>query len=133
MEQINHLAVLVTALLNMVIGFVWYLPAFLGKAWMEASGMTEEKIKNGNPAKTFGLNFIVAYVMAYNLAFLLADPSIGAKEGLLYGFLAGFGFAFMALVSISLFEQKSWKYIFINGGFIIIYLSAAGLLLGAWK
>ena len=34
--QVNWLAVLLAFIASMAIGFVWYLPAVLGKRWMEA-------------------------------------------------------------------------------------------------
>jgi hypothetical protein len=36
--NINFLAVLVTALVPMVMGFIWYNPKVLGIAWMRAAG-----------------------------------------------------------------------------------------------
>lgn len=51
----------------MVIGFIWYNPKVFGKAWMEASGMTDEKVKGGNMAVIFGLSFVLAFMVAFAL------------------------------------------------------------------
>ncbi len=134
MENINHLAVLVAAVASFLIGGIWYSPLMFQKAWMRSSGMTDEKVKAGNPAKTFGLSFIFAYVMAYNMAFFFGDGTdITAMTGLMYGFLTGFGFAFMAFAVNAMFEQKSLAYVLINGGYMVVYLSVIGLVLGAWR
>ena len=45
-SQINWLAVLLAFIASMAIGFVWYMPAVLGKRWMAAIGKTEEDLKN---------------------------------------------------------------------------------------
>ena len=45
-SQINWLAVLLAFVASMAIGFVWYMPAVLGKRWMAAIGKTEEDLKN---------------------------------------------------------------------------------------
>jgi hypothetical protein len=45
-SQLNWLAVLLAFLSSMVIGFVWYMPAVLGRRWMAAIGKTEEDLKN---------------------------------------------------------------------------------------
>lgn len=68
--HMNLLAVLVAALVPMALGFVWYNPKFLGKAWMEASGMTEEKAKNANMALVFGLSFVFALMFSFGLQFM---------------------------------------------------------------
>jgi Protein of unknown function (DUF1761) len=45
-SQLNWLAVLLAFISSMVIGFVWYMPAVLGRRWMAAIGKTEEDLKN---------------------------------------------------------------------------------------
>ena len=34
---------------------------------------------------------------------------------------------------IALFEQRTWKYILINGGFITVYFTLIGFILGLWQ
>jgi len=41
--NINFLAVLVTALVPMAIGFIWYNPKVLGTVWQKETGLTDEK------------------------------------------------------------------------------------------
>ncbi|MBI5915587.1 MAG: DUF1761 domain-containing protein [Bacteroidetes bacterium] len=62
--EINWLAVLVAAFVPTVIGFVWYNPKVFGTAWMNAAGMTEEKMKGGNMALIFGLSFLFSLILA---------------------------------------------------------------------
>jgi hypothetical protein len=45
-SQLNWFAVLLAFISSMVIGFVWYMPAVLGRRWMAAIGKTEEDLKN---------------------------------------------------------------------------------------
>jgi hypothetical protein len=45
----NYLAVLVTAIVNMVIGALWYSPFLFAKPWMAFNNMTSESMKNVNP------------------------------------------------------------------------------------
>jgi hypothetical protein len=47
------------ALVPMIIGFIWYHKAVFGKAWMAASGMTDEKAKGGNMPVIFGLSYVL--------------------------------------------------------------------------
>lgn len=69
--HINFIAVLLAALVPMVMGFIWYNPKVMGKAWMEASGMTEEKAKGANMPLIFGLSFVFAFIMAFGMQFMV--------------------------------------------------------------
>jgi len=130
---INHWAVLVCAIFNLVLGAIWYSPALFFNVWKRENGLTDDDLKNINPAKTYTITFLLAYFMSYNLAFFLGDANTDWSWGLTAGFLAGFGWAAAIFTVIALFELKSWKYIFINGFYIIIYFSVIGLILGAWR
>lgn len=137
LSNINFLAVIVATLSTFLVGWLWYGPLF-GKAWLSAVGITEEEIEEkGNMGKIFGLAFVFELIMAFNLAmFLTGSPEAAAQmnagAGAFYGFLAGFGWIFFALAVNSLYEQKSWKYIFINGGYWTVTFTVMGLILGAW-
>jgi hypothetical protein len=130
---INHWAVLLCAVFNLILGAIWYSPALFYNAWKQENKLTDEQIKHSNPTKTYGITFLLAYLMSYNLAFFLGDAKTDWQWGLTAGFLAGFGWAAAIFTVIALFEQKSWKYIFINGLYITIYFSAIGLILGIWR
>ena len=130
---INHWAVFVCALFNLVFGAIWYSPIFFYNAWKRENNLTDDDIKRSNPIKTYVLSFVLALIMSYNLAFFLGDAKTDWIWGLTAGFLTGFGWAAAIFTAIALFEQKSWRYIFINGGYIIVYFSAIGLLLGIWR
>ena len=130
---INHWAVLACTVFNMVLGAVWYSPVLFYNAWKDENNLTDEQIKKANAAKIYVISFLLAYLMSYNLAFFLGDSNTDWQWGLAAGFLAGFGWAAAIFTSIALFEQKSWKYIFINGGYIVIYFSTTGFILGAWR
>lgn len=51
------------ALIPLVIGFIWYNPKVFGTAWMNASGMTEEKAKGANMPLIFGLTYLFSLMM----------------------------------------------------------------------
>jgi hypothetical protein len=130
---INHLAVLVCALANLVLGALWYSPLLFYKGWLKESGLSEDQVAKTNPVKIYGLAFLFALVMSYNLAFYLGDASTTAAWGATAGFLAGFGWASLIFAVIALFEQRSWKYIFINCGYITVYFTLIGFILGVWR
>ena len=160
--EFNFLAVLAAAVSAMVVGFIWYSPKVFGTAWMQASGMTEEKIKGGNMAKIFGMAFVFALMLAFTMPSIVihqmgavsliggplmvdsAEPSYEAfmadygtafrtfKHGVLHGVLAGIFIALPILGTNALFERKSAKYIFINSGYWIVTLGIMGGIICAW-
>ena len=131
---INHLAVIVCAIANLVVGAVWYSPALFYNAWKKENGFTDDDIKQKfNPGKMYTLSTILSLIISYNLAFFLGDAKTDWQWGMTAGFLAGFGWAAMIFAIIAIFEIRSWKYIFINAGYIIVYFTLIGLILGAWR
>ena len=136
MEQfhINHWAVFTCAIANLILGALWYSPMLFYRAWMKENNFTDEDIrKNFNPAKTYGLTLLLSIIISYNLAFFLGDEKTDMVWGTAAGFLAGFGFSALIFSIVSLFERRSWKYILINGGYITVYFTLIGFILGSWR
>lgn len=83
--EINWLAVLVAALVPMVMGFIYYNPKVVGTAWMNASGMTEEKAKGANMPLVFGLSFVFSFMLAMSMNSItihqLGIPSLFVVHG----------------------------------------------------
>lgn len=129
---INHIAVLVCAVMSLVIGFVWWSPALFQKPWQTETGLSDEQLAKANPAKTFGLSFLLAWIMSYNLAFFLGSPGTTWQWGLTAGLLTAIWVAGMFIV-IALFEQRSFRYMAINCGYTIVYFAVIGLILGIWR
>ena len=128
----NWIAVLVAGISAFVLGGVWYSPALFGKAWMQENNFTADDIKSRNKGKVFGLSLLLTLLMSVNLAMYLNTPNINFQLGLLYGLLAGV-WVFCGIAMVALFELKTGKYIFINGGYCFIALGLMGAILGAWR
>lgn len=135
MEQfyINHWAVMVCAIANLALGALWYSPLLFYKAWMKENKFTDEDIKKVNPAKTYSITLILSIIISYNLALFLGDDKTDMAWGTTAGFLSGFGFSALIFSVVALFEQRSWKYILINGGYITLYFTIIGFILGSWR
>ena len=71
----NILVLIVAALIPLVIGFVWYHPKVFGTAWLQHSGLTEEKIKGGNKLLIFGLSYVMAILAAIMLYVIVVHQS----------------------------------------------------------
>lgn len=64
MLQFNWLAILASGLLPLFVGAVYYNPKVLGNAWMNASGIAEERLKNANMTKIFGFTLLLGLLLA---------------------------------------------------------------------
>ena len=131
-EQLNYLAIIVAALSSFLIGGIWYSPAVFGMAWMKENGLTEEKLKERNILKVFGLAFLLSLIASFNLVMFLG-PDTDASAGTFYGFLAGIGWVATFVGTHYLFEKKSFKLFLINAGYSVVALTVMGLILGAWR
>lgn len=132
MGTVNWLAVLVAGISAFVLGGIWYSPAFLGKAWMAENNFTLNDVQQGNKAKIFGWAFLLSLIMAINLAMILNTPDINLAKGIMYGSLTGV-WIFCGIAIVALFEHKSARYIFINGGYCFVALTLMGAIIGAWR
>ena len=141
--EFNWLAMVVAAILPLVTGFLWYGPLF-GKAWMKESGMTEEKAKQMNPAKTYGLAVVMAFMIAmfiWPMVFLGGAPPddlhgteafMTFKHGALHGSMLAVFIVLPVFATNALFEQKSFKYVAINVGYWIVTMALMGGIINAW-
>ena len=130
---INHLAVFVCALLSLLIGALWYSPMLFIRAWQNETGLGDEQVAKANPLKTYSLTLLLAWIISYNLAFFLGDSKTNWQWGLMAGLLAGVGWASTTFMIISLFEQRSLKYMLINCGYVTVYFALIGFVLGIWR
>ncbi|MDX1583016.1 MAG: DUF1761 domain-containing protein [Thermoanaerobaculia bacterium] len=129
---INHVAVFICAVLSLVIGGLWWSPALFARPWQREVGLSDEQLAASNPAKTFGLTFVLAYVASYNLAFFLGQPGTTWQWGLTAGLLASI-WAVTMFIIIGLFEQRSAKHLAIDSGYMIVYFGVIGFILGVWR
>lgn len=132
-SNINYLAVIVAALSTFLLGGLWYSPLLFGKAWMRANSFSEEDLQTFSKARMFGWSFVFSLVMAVNLAMFLAGSGTNVTWGMTAGALAGFGWVAMAIAIIGVFENRSWTYILINGGYMTVAFVVMGAIIGAWR
>lgn len=90
---INWLAIIVAAIVPMAIGYFWYSKMLFAKQWLVLMGKTEEEIMKGfNPAKTYGITFVLCIVMAYVMNYFVHyTSSVTFLEGAKIGFALWLG------------------------------------------
>ena len=117
---INYLAVVVSAIAAMVVGYLWYGPLF-GRQWRHLMGVTKESMSQKFMTQTYTIMFIsvlvMAGVLAHNLVFGSAFLNLsGVTAGIQVGFWNWLGFVVPVSLGTVLWERKPWKLWFINAG-----------------
>jgi hypothetical protein len=133
MNQVHWLPILVATVAAFLIGGLWYSPVLFGKSWMNVNGLTDAHMAARSQSKTFLLAFVFTLLMAINLAAFLANPKTTAAFGAAAGLAAGFGWVTLGIAVISQFEQRSWKYVAINGGYMTVTFVVMGAIIGGWR
>lgn len=131
--EFNSLAVLAAAVLPFLLGGLWYSPLMFGNSWMAENGLTEQELDDGRQGLVFGLSFLFFLIMSANLAAFLATPETDLAFGLMAGLLAGFGWVALGIAVVALFERRSWRYILINGGYMVAAFVIMGAVIGTWR
>lgn len=152
----NLYSVLVASLVTLLLGFAWYHPKVFGTIWIKETGITEEKAKQSNMAKIFGLTIFYSLLLAFWMpqlvihqmgAFALAEGNmndaalveffkthgsrfIDFKHGALHGLMSGIFLALPITAINGLFEQKTWKYILVNAGYWMVVMMVMGAIIG---
>lgn len=130
--DVHWLAVIVAAVVNMVVGAVWYSKNLFGKEWSRLTGRKLEDMSGGGAS--YGVAAVGALVQAWVLAHFVVYAGSGTFwEGLVTGFWLWL--AFVAVVSAvhMAFEGRSWMLWKINAGYFLVVLLINGGLLAAWQ
>lgn len=144
MAEINYWAVLVSGIIAMIIGAIWYGPLF-GKMWMQGRGLNPhdaalmEKMKKAAGPAYFQM-FIGALLMAFVFAHVLwafgaslTDKLTPVSAGLQGGFYMWLGFILPVKYGDKLWNNKAFKYVAIDITYWLILLLVNGIVLASWK
>ncbi|MEK6843802.1 MAG: DUF1761 domain-containing protein [Nanoarchaeota archaeon] len=135
--DINYIAVLVSAIVSMFIGFLWYSPLLFATAWMKESGQTKKDIK-GVKKKGMAPYYFAAFIATLLMSFILSYfvQYIAATtffEGMQAGFWIWLGFIAPVLLGSVLWEGKSFRYYMINVFHYLATLLVMAGILAVWQ
>ncbi|TMJ06957.1 MAG: DUF1761 domain-containing protein [Bacillati bacterium ANGP1] len=128
----NWVAIVVAAIAQFVIGWIWYGPLF-GKTWMSMMGMSQQSMSREGMGKTMVLTFIGSLVTAAVLSMLVGW--MGAKTlgaGIAAGFWAWLGFVATVTLGGVLFAKMSWNLYILNNAYQLVSLAVMGAILAKW-
>jgi len=131
---INYLAVLLSAVINMAIGMVWYSPALFAKPWLAALGKTPEDIKQSSAGPIYVINTVASLVTAYVLSmFIKIANETTAVGGAKIGVWVWLGFVVMTVLPTYLYEMRPKKLYFIYISYQLISFIIMGIVLAIWN
>lgn len=134
--DINYWAVIVSAVVSIIIGSLWYGPLF-GKAFMKAMGMNEwSEEKKARMKKSMTMSYVLqavaSLVMFYVLArFMIGMDQMSVQGGLTTALWVWIGFVLPIQLGDAVWGGK-WILFRINSGNMLVTLLVVGAILGAW-
>ena len=132
-SSINWLAVAVSAILSLVVGFLWYSkPVFL-MPWLKGLEKDESFAQEANPI-TFVFALVSSFIEAVFVSFLLNTMgSTTLVSGLTAGFMIWLGFVFTTHWVNDGFSKRSFDFTLITSGYHLVMLLIMGALLAVWR
>jgi hypothetical protein len=127
----NHLAVLVSAFYQWILGALWY-SLFFAKPWMALTGHVAGSRPKGavmGMTSSFVGGLILSFVLAH---VVLWSGATTIRWGAIIGFICWLGFIAAPLLAETIYEQRSYKLFAINTGYWLVALLGSGCLLAVW-
>jgi len=132
-EHINEVSVLVTTILAIAVGSIWYSPLLFGNMWMEAAGLKNTDLEMSGKVvvrSLFGAfiaNFLFILAIAQFVG--IADASgisVWSVSSLLLLLLVA------SLSSAVIWEKRSFMYLVIHGGYSAFVIFGGIAVIAYW-
>jgi hypothetical protein len=128
---VNWLAIIIAALANMVIGFLWYGTWAFGKSWMKLSGHTMGEGFPSGPGPLYALTAVAAVVQAITMAWLIGQTGANSgSAGAIVGLYVGMGIVAAAMFAEVLFAGRHPRLYAIVAGYSVVALVVQGAIIG---
>jgi len=134
LHHINHWAILVSAMIQWVLGAVWYSPVLFAKPWMAMVNVPTGPGKNKAMITGMIMSFVGSVILSFILFHFIAWS--GARTwgtGALVGFISWTGFIAAPSIAQGIYEGRPFKLFAINTGYWLVALLITGGLLAVWQ
>jgi hypothetical protein len=126
---VNWLAIIIAAIANMIIGFLWYGNFAFGKSWMKLSGRTMGE--GQQPVPLYALTIVGAVVQAIAMSWFAAQTGANSgSAGAILGLLVGLGFIAPAMFADVLFAGRPAHLYAITAGYQVLAAVVQGAIIG---
>lgn len=127
-----YIPILLSGVLYMILGMLWYSPLLFGNVWMQLSGITKESVDGEKPnmARTYLLSFLFSVVTVFILSYLFEQLYVTEIFEAI-GLSVTVWFGFYALISAGeyLYTRQSWTLFAINAGYRLFFLIGSAIIL----
>jgi len=135
----NWIAYAVAVVAQMIIGYIWFHPAVMGKRWAKANGINIEDMKIANPGMTYGLTILYTLIFTFWLAINVTGP--GQEDMKYHTFQHGIAHATLLTIMVilpvigtpGLFEKKGFGWTMIHVGYWFLRMAVAQGILSLWR
>ena len=134
--NLNYLTIFAAAIASFVFGGIWY--SAFSKQWMDAVGMSPERMRNDRGSLgLYVLAFVAQLVMAWMLAGILVHMALGGlptslRTGLISAAFLWVGFVIPTMVVNYTFHGARQSLTLIDGGHWLGVLLIQGAIMGFW-
>jgi hypothetical protein len=125
-SHVSWIAVLVAAVANIILGYVWFMPMVFGKRWEATGGNV---LPSGTPPPmTIAYMVVSALLAALGLAVLFGG--VGLVNGAIWGALVWLYFVAPVTAGAVFFQGRSWMGWAITAGYWLVGLIIMGAIVG---
>lgn len=138
----NMLSVAIAALIPMIMGFIYYHPKVMGSAWMKANGFTAESMSPPKPI-WYLVAFVFSFMLSLKLCLDVTAPGqdkapdghsyITFQHGIVHGIVNTILFILPILGTLTIFERRSWNWLFVNLAYWCLTLMIMQGILSNWR
>ena len=129
-QKINHLAVILAAIVFFLWGGLWYSVLF-SRQWTALMGLSSPPTAGSTP---YIIAFLMALVLAYGTAIALArGEERSAGHGASFGLFMGVFFVASLMLTGNVFDGHPVTLWLINAGYAVIGMAIVGAIVGGWK
>lgn len=135
LQNINYMAVVISAIASYVLGFTWYHWEVFGEAWANALNITKEEAENTEGlGGAFIMSLISGLLKAIFVALLMAISNVsGFLNGAFFGVLISAVFIVTSLGYYNGFARVPSKLTLINSTHSVVELCLMGAIIGMFS
>lgn len=127
----NWLAIVIAAIANMIIGFLWYGTWAFGKSWMTLSGRTMGEGFPAGPGPLYAMTAAAAIVQAITMSWFVSHTGANSgAAGAIIGLYVGLGFVATAMFAEVLFAGRHPRLYAITAGYSVVAAIVQGMIIG---
>ncbi len=137
LTEVSPLAVILAALLNIVLGSLWYAPFVFGRAWFQDLGRPitdSDKYMSEGMGPTYGILALASLIISYILGVLIIRfEAMTFWQGAQLGFWLWLGLIAPMKLNDILFGGRTQRMFLIDVGFYLVSIVLMGGLLAILK